>query len=204
MKIKTIAFDVGGVLAAQKVKSNRGVHEEMARNFHIDLDSWFDAIDTPYGEAIIGKLSKKEALSRIAKNLNTNPRKLESLLKRAYKHHFTRNAELYNLAFKLKRAGYKIMILSDQWPVSKDALINKEDARKFNLVLVSCDIGVRKPSKEFFRLAIKKSKCHPEEILFIDNREWNLKPAKLLGIKTILFKNNKQLIKSLRKLKILK
>jgi len=203
MTIKSIAFDVGGVLAASKVKRPRGVHEEMARNFHIDLDSWFDAIDTPYGEAIIGRLSKKEALTRIAKNLSTPPKNLEKLLLKAYQHHFTRNAELYNLAFKLKRAGYKIIILSDQWQVSKEALINKKDARKFNLVLVSCDIGVRKPSKEFFKLAINKSKCHPEEILFIDNREWNLKPAKALGINTILFKNNKQLIKSLKKLKIL-
>jgi FMN phosphatase YigB (HAD superfamily) len=40
--------------------------------------------------------------------------------------------------------------------------------------------------------------------LFIDNREWNLKPARKLGMKTILFKNNKQTIKDLKKLKLLK
>ncbi len=201
--IKAIAFDVGGVLAIGK-KRHLGVHEEMARNFHIDLDSWFDAIDTPYGQSILGKLSKSQALTKIAKNLNTSPKNLEKLLIKAYKHHFTRNNKLYNLAFRLKKRGYKIIILSDQWPVSKDALINKKDARKFNLVLVSCDLGVRKPSKEFFRLAIKRSKTPANEILFIDNRQWNLKPAKSLGIKTILFKNNKQLIKSLKSMKILK
>ena len=52
MTIKSIAFDVGGVLAASKVKRPRGVHEEMARNFHIDLDSWFDSIDSILADSI--------------------------------------------------------------------------------------------------------------------------------------------------------
>ena len=38
-----------------------------------------------------------------------------------------------------------------------------------------------------------------DEILFIDNRDYNLEPARKLGIKTILFENNKQLGKELRK-----
>ena len=40
-------------------------------------------------------------------------------------------------------------------------------------------------------------------ILFVDNREWNLIPARKLGMKTILFENNKQLAKDLRELHII-
>jgi len=41
-------------------------------------------------------------------------------------------------------------------------------------------------------------KLFPGEILFVDNRAWNLSPAKDLGIKTILFLNNKLFKKQLK------
>ena len=42
---------------------------------------------------------------------------------------------------------------------------------------------------------LKKLKLRPGQCLFIDNQEWNLRPAKKLKMHTILFKNNKQLFK---------
>lgn len=36
-----------------------------------------------------------------------------------------------------------------------------------------------------------------------DNRDWNLKPARKLRINTILFKDNKQVIKNLVKIEVL-
>jgi len=40
----------------------------------------------------------------------------------------------------------------------------------------------------------------PEEAVFIDNRDWNIIPAKKLGMKTVLFRNNKQTFRELKKL----
>lgn len=205
--IKAVIFDVGGVLVGAEVnikdKKGHGVHEHMSAKLGIKLDTWFDALDTAYAKSIEGKINGKKAIEIIAKNLKINPVKLEKLWIKSYKIHLKRNNGLYKIAYALKRNGYKIGILSDQWYLSDKALITSEDRSNFNPVIVSCEVGMRKPSLKIYRLLIKKLRLKPYEILFIDNRDWNTKPAAKLGIKTILFKNNKQVLKDMKLLKIL-
>lgn len=210
-KIKTIIFDVGGVLQSTKYddigKGGHhilGVHEYMAKKFKKDLDSWFDSIDTPYAKSIDRKIPRAKAIKRIANNLKTTPKKLVKLFYKAYKKFFKKNRKLYRIAFKLKKQGYNIGILSDQWYLSDDILTSEKNIKGFSPVIISCDVGMRKPDLPIYKLLIKKCKCKASEILFIDNRDWNLKPARKLGMKTILFKDNKQLIGKLKKRRILK
>jgi len=208
MRIKTIIFDVGGVLQSTNYddvgKGGHhilGVHEYMARKFKKDLDSWFDSIDTPYAKSIDKKIPRAKAIKRISNHLKTTPKKLVKLFHKAYKKYFKKNRKLYRVAFKLKKKGYNIGVLSDQWYLSDDILTSKKNMKGFSPVIISCDVGMRKPDLPIYKLLIKKCKCKANEILFIDNRGWNLKPARKLGMKTILFKNNKQLIGELKKLK---
>ena len=203
-QIRAIIFDVGGVLSLgqyeKKAKCGHhlfGVHDFMADSFGIDLDSWFDAIDTVYAKSIEGKVSRRKTLFVMARNLSCSVKKLERLFILAYKKHFKKNNELYKLAYDLKKQGYRIGILSDQWYMSKEALIEKKDTKGFRPVIISCDAGLRKPNPQIYKLLLKKLRLSPEQVLFIDNREWNLKPARELGIKTILFENNSQLAKAL-------
>jgi epoxide hydrolase-like predicted phosphatase len=206
-KIKAIIFDVGGVLQVYKFSlltmkkhTHLSIHDFMARKLGINLDQWFDAIDTAYADSITGKIPKERELNIISKNLKITPEHLEHLWIRAYKKYFKRNNRLFQVAEDLKKQGYKIMILSDQHHISKEALVPKEDYRLFDNVFVSSDLGMRKPNPKFYKFALKKTHLKPHETIFIDNQIWNIKPAKKLGIKTILFKNNRQVIKDLKKL----
>ena len=205
-KIKAIIFDVGGVLQLgipSKLKQRHlGIHEYMAKKFKLDLDSWYDSIDTPYSDSMKGRLSEKEAVKIISKNLNTKPKILKKLFFKAYKKFFKKNLFLYKFANKLKKKGYVIGILSDQWHLSKKMLTSKKDMKKFSPVIISCDVGLRKPDPKIYKILIKKIRrknknIKTKEILFIDNRNWNLKPARKLGMKVILFKNNKQFFRDL-------
>lgn len=177
-----------------------GVHQAMANHFKVSLDQWFDSLDTPYAKSIEGLISKEKVISIIANNLKISPKKLKKLFVNTYRKKLIDNKELYKIAFKLKKKGYKIAILSDQWPVSKEALIKRRYARKFDVVIISCDVGVRKPSLKIYKILLKKLNLPAEECAFIDNQVWNIKPAKKLGMKTILFKNNKNTIRDLQKL----
>jgi len=180
-------------------KKHSGAHEYIAEKLGVSVDTWFDSIDTAYANSIIGKISKKEFIKITSKNLNINPNKLVNLVAKAYKKKVKKNKKLFRLAFKLKKRGYQIGILSDQWALSEDALMPKEDTQNFDIVISSIKVGLRKPNPKIYKLLIKKTKLKPEQILFTDNREWNTKPAEKLGIKTITFKNNKQFMKDIKK-----
>ncbi len=57
------------------------------------------------------------------------------------------------------------------------------------IIIISGEAGVKKPSSEIYQILIKKCKCDPEEILFIDDKLRNLKSAKEQGIITVYFKS---------------
>lgn len=198
--IKAVIFDIGGVLelginSSYSIKKSKqlGIHSEIAKKLNISIDQYLDAIDTTYADSIKGKISEKKAINIIAKNLKTSEKKLEKLYIKIYKKHFKKNKHLFKQAFKLRKKNYKISILSDQWPISKKALMSSRLYKKFNPIIISCDVGLRKPDKKIYKLILEKLNLKPSQTIFIDNQEWNIKPAKKLGINTILFNNNKQL-----------
>jgi putative hydrolase of the HAD superfamily len=203
-KYKAIVFDLGGVLSlGESIPDMEGVHEEVAAKFHVSVDQYFDAIDSSYADAIAGKISKEKSINTIAKNLNTTPKRLIRIYKKAYKKNFYRNKELYNFALELKKKGYKIGIISDIWYVAKDIFFYKEYYKNFDSVLASCDVGARKTSKKIFQVSLKELGVKPSEMIFTDNEKWNMPVPRSLGIKTILFKNNQQFKKELEKLKVI-
>ncbi len=205
-RIKAIIFDIGNVLIRGSLLKKparehiSGVHEYVAKKLRASLDQYFDSIDTAYAKSIEGKLPKKQVLHIMARNLKTTPRKLEKLYIKSYKRQFKKNRKLLRYAFKLKKKGYKIAILSDQWQVSKEILTPKKITKKFNVAVISCNVGMRKPNPKMYKLTLKKLKLLAKQTVFIDNQKWNLAPAKKLGMKTILFKDNEQTFRDLEKL----
>lgn len=207
-EIKALIFDVGGVLRLGKKPlayykggpRNLGVHEHVARKLKISLDQYFDSIDTAYTKSIESKISEKKALKIMARNLKTTSEKLKKFYKQAYKKNFKLNKELLKFAFKKKKQGFKIAILSDQWYLSKKALFSKDFYNKFDATIVSCNAGIRKPNPGIYKLVLKKLRFSAKETIFIDDQQWNIKPAEELGMKTVLFKNNKQAIRKIEAL----
>ena len=199
-EIKALVVDVGGVLALGRNSHWKkgklipsGVHINIAKKLKISIDQYLDSMDTTYTKSMEGKISKEKGIEILSRNFKISKQKLKTIYFEVYKHQFKQNIQLLKQLFRLKKLGYKIAILSDQWCLSKEALIPKKFYKIFDEILVSCDIGIRKPNPKIYQLVIKKLNFSPNEILFIDNQKWNIIPAKKLRMKTILFKNNKQL-----------
>ena len=81
MKFKALIFDVGGVLRlGHHSFDHPEVHNFVINKLKIDLDHYFDAIDTAYTDSIVGKISEKKALEIMARNLEViKPKKLAKL-----------------------------------------------------------------------------------------------------------------------------
>ncbi len=211
--IKVIVFDVGGVLKIPKYfikkrkKEFSGIHEEIARKLGIEFDKWFDAIDSLYAKSIVGEITKENFIELVSKRLNVSRKKLVKIVISCYKNGMKRNNIIFRL-IKVLRKKYIVGILSDQWPLSRESIFPYKENKNFDFIIISYEVKMRKPNPEIYRLLMKKihsinKKIIPNEILFIDDKIYNLDPAMELGIKTINFKNNKQFEKELRKLVII-
>ncbi|MES1245083.1 MAG: HAD family phosphatase [Acidobacteriota bacterium] len=67
----------------------------------------------------------------------------------------------------------------------------------FSAYLSSCWLGVRKPSRLMFERALGIAEARPERVLFIDDREQNLAPARRLGFQTLLYTGTAELERAL-------
>lgn len=63
----------------------------------------------------------------------------------------------------------------------------------FDIFLSSCYLGVRKPNREIYRLALEITQRDPAECILIDDRALNLECARELGINTIQYTSLDQL-----------
>jgi putative hydrolase of the HAD superfamily len=70
----------------------------------------------------------------------------------------------------------------------------------FKVFFSSCYLGVRKPDRGIYTLALKISQSTPEECAMIDDRGLNLECAKEMGMHTIQFQNVEQLREDLARL----
>lgn len=145
-----------------------------------------------------GKISTKKFIKKGAKLLEISEREFLRKYKRAYN-----KPELNKEVFDIyKRIKVKKYLLSDTNP-----LHNKYEKDKYShifkiadKVFLSYKIGLRKDNIKTFKFIKQKIKTASGEILMIDDSINNLKNAKKLGMKTILFRDNKQLIKELKDL----
>lgn len=200
-EIKAIIFDVGGVLQLKNPSfEHPHVHSFVAKKLKIGLDQYFDSIDTTYAKSIEGKISEEKALEIMSRNLKTTPKRLKRIYLEAYKRYYSLNSKLLKFEFKIKKQGYKTAILSDQWWLSEKALFPRSFYGKFNATISSCNVGLRKPDPKIYKFVLKKLHVLPKEAVFIDNQKWNITPARKLGMRTILFKDNNQTIRELKKL----
>ena len=94
----------------------------------------------------------------------------------------------------LRNKNYKLAYLSNN-PQDRSEFLNK----KYNFIslfdfgLFSFEAHVRKPNIEIYKKFLKKFDLNPIEIIYIDDLEKNLIPAKEVGMKTILFQDINQL-----------
>lgn len=73
----------------------------------------------------------------------------------------------------------------------------------FSTFLSSCWLGVRKPSRLIFERALGIAQAEPGRVLFVDDREQNLAPARALGFRTLHFTGAAELDRSLGELGLL-
>ncbi len=196
--MKNIIFDIGNVLARfcwDDFFADFGYDEEMVERLAKAT------VKTPvWSEVDRGVLTDSELLEGFIQN---DPA-LENDLRRIFEnvHGMVRKLE-YSIPWikKLKAAGYRCYYLSN---FSRKAHRDCADALGFlgymDGGILSYQEKLIKPQTEIYQLLLNRYGLEAQESVFLDDTEKNLPPARELGIHTVLFVNQQQGIRELKKL----
>ena len=194
VEIKALVFDVGGVLA---LDAPRYFLSELAVRESLDVEDLVRMWKKNLGQLITGKISEDQFWLLFIDDLNLKIPQDELLVR------FKKEIRLFLLLDK-GLLGY-LRSLKDELnahcmePVKFAILSNnvKEWAKElerqadlgelFEVIMYSCDEGLAKPDPSLFQKVCIKLDAGPSHIMFIDNREKNLRQAKEIGMHPILF-----------------
>ena len=185
MRVTHLFFDIGGVLGTNGW--DREQRAAAVRHFGLEVGELEDLHGETVGMLEQGRMPLDEYL-RCTVFYRPRPFKLEE-----FKAHMLAQSAPYpesiDLARTLARTGqYRLMTINNE-----SAELNQYRLEQFGLrdiflaFFSSCWVGVVKPARRIYEVALAMSQAEPDASVFIDDREQNLEPARSLGMQTIRF-----------------
>ncbi len=95
----------------------------------------------------------------------------------------------------VRKAGYKTGLLSNSWGLQGYPRERFKDL--FDVVVISAEVGMRKPQPEIFRFTAEKLGVEPARCVFVDDFGGHLKAAMAEGMTTVLHRNPAETIAEL-------
>ena len=197
-RITATFWDVGGVLLTNAW--DRAQRMVALEHFHLDEEEFHDRHELVVSSFERGKITLDEYLDRTV-FYRTRP--------------FTRDGfrdfmlalsqplpGSLEFAQSLSDSGkYFMGTINNESRELNDYRIEKFGLRKiFRVFFSSCFVGLRKPERDIYRLALETTQIPAEACCFIDDRALNLECAAKLGMQTIEMQTLEQLQKGLAKL----
>ncbi len=174
--IKLIAFDLMGVIFTEP---------------HIISNLLYSLLPEPKDYAFIkekyslytkGKISNQEFWKSVYKGYNYED------FEKTYLDKIKIDKDYKEIINYLKQK-YELGIISNLPKEWGEYLIKKYELDKvFNPIVISGEVKVKKPNTEIYKIFQNEVKTQFNEIAYIDDRKSNLKPAHILGMKTIWYK----------------
>lgn len=181
--MKNIVFDLGRVVFAQDPQKSTDefkqffsyVSQTPMPQFWIDYDLGLSSFDK-VAEDLAAYRNVEVGYARDMINLAIS--KQETI------------APTGRLIGELKKAGYRLYVLSNMSREFIDFLRQQEVYTNFDGEVISCEEGVAKPMPEIYDLLLNRFSLDAADTLFIDDRKENVEAAARKGIQTFHFDRN--------------
>ena len=184
--VKTIIFDWGGVLIEDPAPAmlnyfadSLGLRSEALHRVARDLEAKFLKFQK-------GIVSEETIWEKLCFKLSVQKPGTPSLWGEAFRWVYKPREEMFSLACALKERGYKTGLLSNtEIPAMKYFYEQRYDM--FDAAIFSCVVGMLKPERRIYEIALEQLETQPNDAVFIDDRKDFIDGAKDVGINTILF-----------------
>jgi putative hydrolase of the HAD superfamily len=191
--IKAVIFDFGGVLKRPQIFTLET--RDIASAYNVQREVIIEKGRLFLEPLRKGLITENQFWKQFSLALNKKvPKNKKDLLRKSYQDRFYIYPKIVSFIKVLKKEGIKTAVLSNTIEPHVEIITQKGGYKGFDVVVLSCREHLQKPDKDIYLLAIKRLGVKPKECIFIDDKEDNLKTAKRLKIKTVLFKNQKQVI----------
>lgn len=166
----------------------------LAANLGVDIDTANNLFMSVWPDFTAGKLSEEQFWDSIEKQSGQTIATEQRAIWKTWDE-LTPQPAMLKLVRDLRSRGFKVGMLSNTIP-STEALIREHGGYDdFDFTILSCKVGYSKPSPRVYELALQQLEgILPEEVVFLDDQERHLVPAKELGMQTILVKTEQQAI----------
>lgn len=188
MKIKSIVFDIGGVLLRSEDESGR-----IALGEKYDLaPGWVEGLvfNSSAAEASsIGLQDESSIWKNVAEKLSLSKTSLKE-----FQTYFWQGDKIDSelVAFLLHcRPKFQTALLTNAWKGARSRLekiYSLSEGKSVDHLLISSEIGIAKPDPRIYKILKETLNCRYDEILFVDDFIENIQAAEQLGINTIHFK----------------
>lgn len=148
---------------------DRFMKDPMARELLADLET--------------GKLTEEEFEPKFAEVLEVAP---DGLIDRLFAGMKPDEAMLEALG-AARRAGIRTGLISNSWGHGR--YDRSRFPELFDAVVISGEEGMRKPTARMYELGAERVGLGPAECVFVDDLPFNLKPARELGMATVLHRD---------------
>jgi putative hydrolase of the HAD superfamily len=203
--IEVVVSDFGGVLTTPLIDTFAALQEED----DLDAGTMGGALRRiaerdgrhPLYELECGRMTEQDFLARLAAQLREDlgrPVEMHSFAER-YFAHLEPNDAMIAFLRELRDHGYRLAILTNnvrEWEERWRAMLPVDE--RFELVVDSAFVGLRKPDPAIYRLMCDRLGVAPERCLLVDDIEVNCVAARELGMAAVLFRSSEQAIAEIR------
>lgn len=188
--IHTVFFDIGGVAVTAPMDHFEDLSSQI---FHCKSDHLLQSSVKFLPLLETGKITSQEFWENVGSNLASlgigrmvPGWKFKGFWESLLLDHLTINEEILALAGRLKRHA-TVGVLSNV--ISEHAVVLQKHGvyQPFRPVILSCQIGLRKPESAAYLKAAELARSQPEHCLLIDDLSQNLEGARKVGFRTILY-----------------
>jgi epoxide hydrolase-like predicted phosphatase len=193
---RALLVDYGGVLTSSPFRSFQSFceleglePEAVVRRFREDEECrrLVYALET-------GGLEEEDFEPQFAKLLGVSAPALIDRLFAAYEP----DEQMLTAVAAARRAGVRTGLISNSWGTRR---YNREQlAELFDGVVISGEVGLRKPTPAIYELGAERVGLPPDECVFVDDLAHNLPPAAELGMATVHHLEPDQTIDELERL----
>ena len=184
-RIESVIFDWGGVLVDDPAP---GLMRYCAQALGVSKENYTKAHNKFAADFQKGLIGEDTFWERICGELKVPKPKVPSLWADAFKAVYVPKEDMFSLAERLHKNGYKTALLSNT-EVPAMQYFYQLQYDMFDVLVFSCAEGTRKPEKKIYELTIQKLGSRPGQSVFIDDKSEYINGAKQKGLNTILFES---------------